>query len=286
VQVKTLVGYDGSEPARRAIAVAAELAKRSGNVDVGVVHVIGPRPEPGVDAEAEQEALLAEARKLVGEAGRSASTLRRRGDVAGELIEAAREIDADLLVLGSRGRGALSSALLGSVSAQVAATASCPVVVVPPRGRLTGGPIIAGVDGSQTSGEVVGVAEKLGRLCGAPVLLAHAYTLRPVPGASAVPHAWEELVRADRERAQETISEAARKHGFEEDATRLAEGLGDIDALIELSEREDAAAIVVGSRGRRALKAAVLGSFSSTLAARESCPVVIVPPGAGVALPD
>jgi nucleotide-binding universal stress UspA family protein len=78
--------------------------------------------------------------------------------------------------------------------------------------------------------------------------------------------------------------QVAREHGFAEDGTRLAGGAVDVDALVELSEREQASAIVVGSRGRGSLKAAVVGSFSSTLAPREGCPVVIVPPGAARAL--
>ena len=95
--MKTLVGYDGSDPAKRALSIAAELATRSGDVDVGVVNVLATSPPPSTADESEQEQLLLEARKLIGEAGRSASTLRRRGSVARELIDAANEINANLL---------------------------------------------------------------------------------------------------------------------------------------------------------------------------------------------
>ena len=61
--MKTLVGYEGSEAAQRALELATCLAGQSG--EVGVVHVVPSRPEPGVDHEAQQEELLAEARKLV-----------------------------------------------------------------------------------------------------------------------------------------------------------------------------------------------------------------------------
>jgi nucleotide-binding universal stress UspA family protein len=54
------------------------------------------------------------------------------GDPVERLAEVADEQEAAMLVVGSRGRGALRSALLGSVSAGLLAKAPCPVVVVPP----------------------------------------------------------------------------------------------------------------------------------------------------------
>jgi nucleotide-binding universal stress UspA family protein len=278
--VKTLVGYDGSEAAHRAVGLAAELAGDSG--DVGVVHVMSPRVEAGVDQEAQQEDLLAEARRSVGERGKAAATLRRRGDPARELIESARELEADLLVVGSRGRGALSFALLGSVSSAVAAGAGCPVLVVPPQGRLTGDCIIAAVDGSEASGEVTRVALELSRRLASPLLLAHSFVAQPVPGWATVSDAREEFARVGMEQAERLLARAADDHGIAEDATRLAQGANEVDALIAVADEEGASIIVVGSRGHGAVKSAVLGSFSSALASRAGCPVLVVPPGAGL----
>jgi nucleotide-binding universal stress UspA family protein len=58
-----------------------------------------------------------------------------RGDPASMLSAAARERSAPLLVLGSRGRGPLRSALLGSTGAAAIRCAPCPIVLVPPRDR-------------------------------------------------------------------------------------------------------------------------------------------------------
>lgn len=60
----------------------------------------------------------------------SATALYRRGDPAQEIIAAAREKRADLIVMGSRGRGQLEGLILGSVSERVLHSAQMPVLIV------------------------------------------------------------------------------------------------------------------------------------------------------------
>jgi nucleotide-binding universal stress UspA family protein len=282
--MKTLVGYDGSESAQRALSLAAELARRSGDVEVGVVHVASSSAAVAAHFEGDQEELLTEARALIGQHGRSAVTLRRRGIPARELLATAGEINADLVVIGTRGLGAFYSAILGSVSSEVAAKAGCPVVVVPPRGRGCGDPVIAAGDGTETSGEVIGVARGLGRLFAVPVLIAHAFVARPIPGVSAVPHGREVLARSERKNAERLLARTVCEHGVAGEENRLVEGVSEAQALVSMADQQRAAALVVGSRGHGPMKAAVLGSVSSAVARRASCPVVIVPPGAGTTL--
>jgi nucleotide-binding universal stress UspA family protein len=68
-------------------------------------------------------------------AGLRAEVSVRVGDPTGEIVDAARSVDADLIVVGSRGRGAIRGLVLGSVSRRVAATAPCSVLVVPKAAR-------------------------------------------------------------------------------------------------------------------------------------------------------
>ena len=150
-----VVGVDGSEPARSALDFAlAEAARRSARLLV--VTALQP-PEywalnSGTIYAPDQDHLekLAEAagqatRETVDEAVRSVDgaaavpveTRVVQGNPAKVLIDQA--VDADLLVVGHRGRGALASACLGSVSLQCVLNATCPVVVVRGIGRPRAG---------------------------------------------------------------------------------------------------------------------------------------------------
>lgn len=84
--------------------------------------------EPG-EFEAAAVALLDEAVAEIGDAPVTIEKHARAGSPASVLVDAAEE--ADLLVVGSRGRGGFTGLLLGSVSQQVSHHAPCPVVIVP-----------------------------------------------------------------------------------------------------------------------------------------------------------
>lgn len=134
-------GVDNSRGAREAVRVAAKLSDRLG-LRLLLVHVaqvtgsIHPRGVPYGHGESQEEELR-EAGRVLAEVTQEyeldgrAEQLLEIGDPADRLAELAGQYDAALLVVGSRGRGAFRSALLGSVSARLAAKAPCPVVVVP-----------------------------------------------------------------------------------------------------------------------------------------------------------
>jgi nucleotide-binding universal stress UspA family protein len=139
---------DDSDGARAAIRVATQLAGRFGTRIV-LVHVEPPTVVPGVSAAVGgRERLRTEqidyGQKLlswlVDEEKLEDVELRAViGSAADRIVQIAGELEAAFVVIGSRGRGDLRSAVLGSVSSRVASTASCPVVVVPP-GAVAGDP--------------------------------------------------------------------------------------------------------------------------------------------------
>ena len=279
--MRTLVAYDGSDSAKRALELAAQVFGPAGSI--AIAHVAQPLGEPDFAGspeveDPEQEELLAEARAAVARTGTPAVTLRRRGDPAAELIAAGAELDADLIVVGSRGRGAVASALLGSVSAALAGGAHSPVLVVGPSATFGHGPIVAGIDGSEFSLDAARIALALDRRLERGFRLVHAYTVRPIPGVSVVPDARAELAQVDEQKAEELLAGVARELGIPEEETQTVRDGSEPSALVVLARDLDAALIVVGSRGLGAVRAAVLGSFSTSVLAEASCPVVVVPP--------
>jgi nucleotide-binding universal stress UspA family protein len=114
---------DGTEGAADAARAAAGLARDLGD-DLVLVAVAEGDETPAVgDAPAV-------AREIAGDSGIEVE--ERRGPVADEVAACARERRAEMLVTGSRGRGPIRSALLGSVSTQLLGPGERPVLVVPP----------------------------------------------------------------------------------------------------------------------------------------------------------
>lgn len=129
-----VVGYDGSEPAKRALERAAEIAQGATVTVVSAVHVLAPVGRAAVqidpDEIAERRGELAEAKALLSGKGVAVKTVESHGDPADGIVETAKESGADLIVVGTRGANLASRVLLGSVSTKVVHEAPCDVLVV------------------------------------------------------------------------------------------------------------------------------------------------------------
>ena len=138
-------GVEGSERDHPTLRLAAALATRLG-AGLHAVHAFDPRPmAPGPAAAIPavlpvlSEAAEATLEHAVSEAGVDAKRHVVSSSPARGLMRVAGETNAGLLVVGSRGRGKLRSAILGSVAIQLAAEARVPVVVLPPGAVVEGG---------------------------------------------------------------------------------------------------------------------------------------------------
>jgi len=148
---RVLIGYDGSEEAKRAARLAGALVPDGLAVVLhvfssmapwlGVPAAPGPIPPP-VDLEAEASRIERHANELAREGADLAEAAGLRAtptvvDAPGTsgawstIVRLAEEHDVDLIVVGSRGRSGLKAALLGSVSNGVMHHAARPVLVVP-----------------------------------------------------------------------------------------------------------------------------------------------------------
>jgi nucleotide-binding universal stress UspA family protein len=133
---RVMVPSDLSEPSRRAFPLAAHLA-RAFESDVIGVHVGAPPPEPRLLGTAHWVEFQApDAAKVEAFMGPAFAGLRftaqvRHGEPWREIVAAALEERADLLVVSTHGAGSLAKRLLGSHAERVARQAPCPVLVVP-----------------------------------------------------------------------------------------------------------------------------------------------------------
>jgi nucleotide-binding universal stress UspA family protein len=129
---RILVAYDGGEPARRALDMAIELAKQFEAL-VTVVSVVpvhpGRSPIDPWDDQTVHAQELQEAKQILTEHGITAEFLEPAGDPAATIEKIAHEGGFDTVVVGSRGLGAVSRFLQGSVSEHVATHADATVVI-------------------------------------------------------------------------------------------------------------------------------------------------------------
>lgn len=129
-----VVGYDGSDAAKRALERAAALADDQSRIVV--VAVAEPYPRSGITIPANYDAAeiqrrrneLDEARGFLSMRGIHGQTVQARGDPAQVLVEASN--DADLVIVGSGRLNRLQRLVLGSVSLEVVRDAACDVLVV------------------------------------------------------------------------------------------------------------------------------------------------------------
>jgi nucleotide-binding universal stress UspA family protein len=133
-----LIATDGSESAEQALEVAIDLASEMGAA-LQVVSVRPPLPvghtgpSPAVlevDEEHGAERIAAAAAERARGAGVEATPHVARGDVVDNIVSAVAELGADLLVVGSRGHGAIAGVMLGSVSHALIRQSPVPVTIV------------------------------------------------------------------------------------------------------------------------------------------------------------
>jgi nucleotide-binding universal stress UspA family protein len=133
-----LVAVDGSKESKLALADAIDLALDS-NARLTVAHVQNPAPgfarntPAGAATVAELPAYHSKLlREMVDRVPKElpVTTLLLEGHPAHEIVKAAKQYEHDLIVIGSRGRGRATAALLGSVSHEVLHDAPVPVLVV------------------------------------------------------------------------------------------------------------------------------------------------------------
>jgi nucleotide-binding universal stress UspA family protein len=303
---RVLIGYDGSEPARAAIAAAAALFGGAETV-VANVHPEPLHPEDGAIArialpsdvirsgiEELARQTVAQAREtaeegaaLANEAGLKATAATLTGNRPWRVLLDTAADSADLLVSGTRGRGPIERAVLGSTASSLVHHARVPLLIVPGETPLDG-PALLGWDDSDGARSALGFAAA--HLADRPLIVAHAWRspVRHTVRGTALLHSsvklfedyaegLDDIFRGVAEDAAQRGADAAGELGLRAHARVCESAAGDWHALLGAAKQADAAVVLVGSRGRGAVSATVLGSVTSGLAHAGELPVLIVP---------
>lgn len=284
-----IVGVDGSAASQAALQWAAERVDRFGRVrpvyawDFPIA-VWAPTPfSPGaVPPVEEMEKAAAEAAASCVEDLEGVphdEPLVRRGDAGDVLVSEAR--GAEVLVVGTRGRGPVRSNLIGSVGRHCADRTPVPLVVIPHADPEPTRPdherIVIGVDGSEHSADALRWAIKYARP--EDEITAIATWQTPIDGPLVFGSARFDvrvLKAAARDIVNETTDKACAEAGV--DPGRVHREITEGDPRWVLLSREEVSdLLVLGQRGRSGLPHFFVGSTTTALIHRPRCPIAVIP---------
>lgn len=287
------VAVDGSEGAARAVVWAARHARLAHctlvlvhTTPLGDVHgavwvtlpEVGRRSSPE-DAATPGEAATAVLEAAEGQARREGPELEivrapMVGDARAALLHLTRQVD--LLVMGSRGRGPITSLAMGSVSSAVARHASCPVAIVREHDDVTAvRRVVVGVDATPESRRLVELAYRLASMHRVPLLVVHCYW-----DVVAAARGTGDLSVQDEEVTDLGVVLSELVAGLADDFPEVQADIVLRQGLVDTVLTGRALAgdvIVVGRRTQRSVRELLVGSVASAVLERAESTVLVVP---------
>jgi hypothetical protein len=190
--------------------------------------------------------------------------VREDAEASRAIVDSARELEADLVVVRVRGhRGVLARLMVGAMATNVAAHAPCDVLMVPHAAQIWQSAVLAGIDNSPASMVVASAAARMARRFALPL---HLVAVAPDPSEGATTGARDALRRA--------IESLAREHHSAEGSVRTGKPQ---EEIVATATERGADLIVVGRHGASGpLRRAVLGSTAQKVVGLASCPVLVV----------
>jgi len=262
-----LLATDGSEFSAGAVREAIRFAQRC-NSHLYVISIVETNPEfeiygPDVVEKIEKKTRsnLEKIKEQADREGISCETISHRGENASELIikEAAR-INANVIIMGRRGRSGIKRLMMGSVTALVIGGAPCNVFVVPRAGELNCRRILVATDGSEYSERAARETIEIAKRCSSSVMV-----ISVAEKEEYIPQA-EQHVNYVKDIA---VSEGVQVETFAVTGTPY-------EAISTTAQIKKADLIVVGTRGRTGLQKLLMGSVAERVIALSHCTVLVV----------
>jgi nucleotide-binding universal stress UspA family protein len=309
--VHLAIAFDGSESATAAIDAAAKVfpgaratvvtARAGSSITRGMAGLAVPTLSP----ELVQTTLDEIEAETAEETGATADAGVERARAAGldaeprptladpptwrALLSAAHDAGADVLVSGTRGRGGITRALLGSTATRLLHHADLPLLIVPEgAANSSAGAALLAYDGSDAAKHAIHLAGRL--LTDRPVIVVHAWesqyrrslTTRalskgPVDDIRQIVSTLEQALA---DHANSILAEGvatAREAGLTATGRTFESDAGVSRTLVAAATELDAGLVVTGSRGIGGARSALLGSVSSGLIHNAGVPVLVVP---------
>ena len=293
---RIVVGVDGSPGATAAVRWAAAQAHRTG-AELRIATAFGPSSDfiGHDDAQKHMDDVVDQARHEASEVDPDLTITHQEHFGRPDLALRSESGEADLLVVGSRGKGGFAGLLLGSVSRQCVHRSACPVVVV--RGSAGDGPptsdiptatgqeesagpvagavhrIVVGADGSSSSDAALRWAADQAEATGSDLKVLMAWDWVTTYG-------WGFVIPPDldpesdsKHALDESLGPVRSAHPGVTFSSAVVQGPA-ADLLVKSSAQADL--LVVGSRGHGELAGMVLGSVSEYCVTHAHCPVLVM----------
>ena len=265
-----LVATDGSEYSAGAVREAFNMAQRCG-ARVHVVTVIAGDAEIESMGEQLLQKEMDAARAHLDQVHQEASRLNiacetqviQGTQIFQEIINAAEQMQADLIITGRRGRHGLANWLLGNTTARVIGGARCSVLVVSRAAQMKGQHFVVATDGSRFGDTAAATASNLAKLCRTPITV-----------VSVTSPSHSKLRRKEAHQAGGRGISFLRRGGVSAQG-EVPHGRPD-EMIVQTATARHADLIILGSHGRTGLERILLGSTVERVLNLANCAVLVV----------
>ncbi|NLI30446.1 MAG: universal stress protein [Nitrospiraceae bacterium] len=266
---RIMLATDGSEYSHGAEREAMFIASSCG-IDVTVIQVLEVNPEFETEGQKQVELMEYRARGHFDRIRECCternvecrSIIRRTNKPYEAIIEEAKRLDIDVIVMGRRGNTGLRKILMGSITERVIAYAPCKVLVVPKDAEIRGEQILIATDGSAYARLAEDEALSMAKRCDKVRTVIAMCVARTADRKSWAQDNVERVRRMGEERGIRVTPVALVGRPYHE--------------IVETARREDVDFIVVGRIGKTGFKRILMGSVSEKIVALSPCAVLIV----------